>query len=231
VKRYRHLFFDLDHTLWDFRGNSRAVLLELHAELELGDRHGIPVHEFVPTYEEINEGLWGRYESGKLDKALLRVLRFRNTLLHFGIKDHRLARTLGEHYLDRCPRRSALNPGAMELLNDLRPRYALHIITNGFQDIQRMKLDASGITGLFSVVLSSEQAGAGKPHPRIFQRALRLAGADATDSLMIGDNVVADIAGARNASIDQAHYMPEGAFDAQATYRITHFDELRPVLL
>lgn len=229
MKRYRHLFFDLDHTLWDFQGNSRAVLEELHAELDLAGLD-IPLEEFVPTYEEINEHLWGRYEAGDIDKAVLRVLRFRNTLLRFGVKDDRLARTLGTVYLERCPQRPGLNPGARALLEDLRPHYALHIITNGFHEVQRTKLQASGIDHLFTVVLSSEMAGAAKPDARIFQHALRTAGAQADESLMIGDNAVADISGARGAGIDQVHYAPLGSA-LDATYRIAHFDELRVVLL
>lgn len=230
MKRYRHLFFDLDHTLWDFRTNSREVLLELHAEMQLVDL-GIPHTEFVAVYEEVNADLWGRYEAGKLDKSVLRALRFRNTLLQFGVKSDRTVRHLAEEYLARTPHRKALNPGALELLNDLREHHVLHIITNGFEDVQRMKLRASGITDHFQVMLSSERAGANKPQERIFRKALELAKARPEESLMIGDSATADIAGARGAGIDQVHYSPDEDWDAEATYRIRHFDELRPVLL
>ena len=229
MRRYRHLFFDLDHTLWDFQANSRAVLAELHGELALAERD-VPLDEFVPAYEEVNEHLWSRYEAGDIDKSVLRVLRFRNTLLRFGLKDDRLARTLGETYLERCPHRALLIPGAAGLLRDLRPHYELHIITNGFHDVQCTKLRTSGIQQWFGVVLSSEVAGAAKPDERIFRHALRAAGATASESLMIGDNAVADIAGARTAGMDQAHYAPSGGA-VEATYRLAHLDELRTVLL
>lgn len=227
---YRHIFFDLDHTLWDFRTNSREVLLELHGELGL-EQEGVAASEFVEVYEEVNHDLWGRYEAGHLDKAVLRTLRFRNTLLQFGLKSDRLVRRLAEDYLARTPYRTALNPGALRLLDALAADHRLHIITNGFDDVQRIKLQASGITDRFQVVLSSERAGANKPQPKIFRKALELAGARSDESLMIGDSALADIAGARGAGWDQAHYAPEGTWDPEATYRIRHFDELHPVLL
>ncbi|HEX2617917.1 MAG TPA: YjjG family noncanonical pyrimidine nucleotidase [Flavobacteriales bacterium] len=230
MKQYHHVFFDLDHTLWDFRTNSREVLTELHAEFALAER-GIAYGEFLDTYEEINEGLWERYEAGRLDKAVLRVLRFRNTFLRFGVKDDRTAAALGEAYLARTPQRKALNPGALQLLQQLHGNVGLHIITNGFDATQRTKIASSGIGHLFSVVLTSEGAGMRKPDPRIFHTALKRAGASAEESLMVGDNAVADIRGARTAGIDQAHYAPGQAGDPEATFRIAHFDELRAVLV
>ena len=124
VKRYRHLFFDLDHTLWDFRTNSRAVLHALYLELDLAG-HGIPdAPALIEVYEEINAGLWQRMERGLLDKEVMRVLRFRNTLLRFGVRDARLAASLGDLYLERTPRMSGLFPGTLELLRELLPEGA-----------------------------------------------------------------------------------------------------------
>ncbi len=231
VKRYKHLFFDLDHTLWDFRVNSRETLRELHVELDLAG-HGVEdVEELIAAYEDVNKGLWRRYEAGELNKEVLRVLRFRNTLLQFGVRNDGLAERMGEAYLDQCPRKSALFAGAKALLEDLSRTYALHIITNGFHSVQQVKLLASGIHGHFDVVLSSEQAGAGKPDPRIFRRALELAGAVAEESLMIGDDRETDMRGAREAGWDHVHFAAETDPDPAATHRVTHLDELRPLLL
>jgi putative hydrolase of the HAD superfamily len=231
VRRYRHLFFDLDHTLWDFRANSRQVLKQLHLELEL-EALGVPDAEaFVDVYEEINTGLWKRYERGHLPKEVMRVLRFRNTLLAFGVKERGLSERLGHEYLERTPRREGLFPGALRLLEDLRPHYGLHIITNGFAATQRTKIQHSRMEHLFDVVLSSETAGASKPAPDIFHKALSQAGATAGQSLMIGDSIDADMAGARAVGMDHAHFAPEGEHDPEATYRIRALDELRPVLL
>ncbi len=231
MKRYKHLFFDLDHTLWDFRSNSRGTLCELFEEEALQER-GIPDAEaFIGSYEEVNEGLWGRYEAGHLSKEVLRVLRFRNALLRFGVKDAALADRMGTAYLDRCPTKPALMPGTMALLDDLLPHYQLHIITNGFEEVQAVKIKSSGIDPYFSTVISSEKAGAKKPDPRIFGHALKLCTACADDALMIGDNLIADMLGARRAGWDHVHFAAECEPDAEATYTIRHMDELRPILL
>lgn len=231
MSRYAHLFFDLDHTLWDFEANSRDTLRELFDAEALVER-GIPdAAEFIDCYEEINKGLWQRYENGHLDKAVLRVLRFRNTLLRFGVKDDKLAVRMGKDYIEICPRKPILMDGALALLQDLHMRYRLHIITNGFEEVQHIKLAHSAIQPYFDVVLTSEQAQARKPHPKIFAVALQRARAEASNSLMIGDSVLADIQGARSAGWDQAHYAPGVPVDPEATYGLQHLDDLRKILL
>lgn len=231
MKQYAHLFFDLDHTLWDFETNSRETLRELHQSERLPDRGIIEAAEFIDTYEEVNHGLWRRYESGHIDRHVLRVLRFRNTLLHFGVKDEALADRMGRAYLALTPKRSTLIPGARELLTDLGARYRIHIITNGFHEVQQEKIVHSGLEHHFDLVLSSEMAGAKKPDPRIFRTALQRTKASTEESLMIGDSVLADIAGARAAGWDQAHFAPHGDGDPQATYVLQRLDDLRGILL
>lgn len=230
MRSYRHIFFDLDHTLWDFQSNSRHVLGELCNEL-LKDPWGIEAGEFIPVYEQINAALWQQLDGGIIPKEVLRATRFRETLAHFHIRSGPVARKLEQAYMERTPRCARLMPGALALLNDLRPRYHLHIITNGFTDTQAVKLRASGIRDFFEVVLTSEMAGASKPSARIFRHAMRSAGARQGESLMIGDNARADVQGGRNAGMDQVHFVPEGGGDPQATYRIQQLDELRAILL
>jgi putative hydrolase of the HAD superfamily len=231
MSRYVHLFFDLDHTLWDFETNSRETLRELHRAEKLAER-GIPdASEFIDAYEEVNHGLWRRYESGHIDRHVLRVLRFRNTLLRFGVKDDKLADRVGHDYLALTPKRTALMPGARELLTDLGERYSIHIITNGFHEVQLEKIKHSGLHEHLDLVLSSEMAGAKKPDPRIFSTALARTKSTPEQSLMIGDSAAADIEGARNAGWDQAHFAPNGGGDAQATYILTRLDDLRVILL
>lgn len=229
--RYQHLFFDLDHTLWDFRGNSRETLHELVVSHGLLEK-GVPdANAFVDVYEEINHALWAQHGSGRMPKEVLRVLRFRSALQRFGITDGRLAGTLSEEYLEICPRKQRLMPGARELLLTLEERYRLHIITNGFEETQAVKLKSSGLEAHFDVVLTSEKAGAAKPHAAIFHEALRRTGASAEESLMIGDSVEADMQGARNAGWDHAHYSAETEPDLLATYRIAHLSDLRALLI
>lgn len=231
MSRYRHIFFDLDHTLWDFRANSRATLAELFVDLDLAGAGVSGPEAFINGYEEINDALWGRYAAGRLPKAVLRVLRFRNTLLLFGVKDEGLAKLLGEEYVDRCPRRKGLMPGAIPLLEDLRPKYGLHVITNGFDEVQRIKLKSSGLDAFMDVVVTSEMAGVKKPDSRIFGHAMKAAGSTLEQGLMVGDNIKADMEGARNTGMDHAHFVENGSPDEQATFRIHTLDELRPILL
>jgi putative hydrolase of the HAD superfamily len=231
MNRYAHLFFDLDHTLWDFEANSRATLRELYGSEALVDR-GVPdADAFIEVYEEVNSGLWQRYENGHLDKAVLRVLRFRNSLLQFGVKDEKLAVRMGREYIELCPKKPTLVEGALPLLEDLQAHYRMHIITNGFEEVQHVKLAHSALRPFFDVVLTSEQAQARKPHPKIFAVALQRAKATAENSLMIGDSVLADIQGARSAGWDQAHYAPGADHDPEATYGLQRLDDLRKILL
>jgi putative hydrolase of the HAD superfamily len=228
---YEHLFFDLDHTLWDFRTNSQETLRELHAELGL-HAHGVEdAEELITVYEEVNRGLWRRYEAGHLSKDVLRVLRFRNTLLQFGVRNDALATRMGDAYLEQCPRKPGLFPDAAAVLAELAPHYRMHIITNGFHSVQQVKLRTSGILDHFDVVLSSEHAGAAKPDERIFAQALKLSGARAGTSIMIGDDRESDMRGARNAGWDHVHFAAETEPDPLATHRITALGELRGLLL
>ncbi len=231
MRKYRHLFFDLDHTLWDFTTNSRATLAELHGDLGL-EAEGVPdAHELIAAYEEVNRELWGRYEQGHIPKEVMRVLRFRTALRGFGVTRRGLAETMSHEYLERCPRRTELFPGVLQLLHDLQGHYRLHIITNGFDEVQRVKLKSSGIDGLFDEVVTSERAGASKPSPLIFAHAQRRTRSLPEESLMVGDNVLSDMLGARQAGWDHAHFAAETSPDPEATYRIHHMDELRPLLL
>jgi len=230
MKRYRHLFFDLDHTLWDFRANSRETLRELLTAHDMLAR-GVPDAEaFIAVYEEINHGLWAEHGAGRMPKEVMRVLRFRRALQHFGVVDGRLPGKLSEEYLAQCPLKPALMPGTAELLDALDGQYRMHIITNGFEEVQHVKLAHSGIAQLFDVVLTSERAGAAKPSAAIFTEALKRTGAKAAESLMIGDNAETDMLGARLAGWDQAHYHAETDPDPQATHRFAHHDELRRLL-
>ncbi len=231
LSRYRHIFFDLDHTLWDFTGNSRAMLRELYAEEDLASV-GVPdADALIEVYEEVNKVMWDQYGAGRITKEVLRVLRFRNTLLKFGVNNARLTDRMGHAYIERCPHKPLLMPGAAALLRDLHGRFGLHIITNGFDEVQHVKLQSSGIAQYFEQVLTSEKVGAHKPDQRIFTEALRRARTHADESLMVGDNAGTDMLGARNAGWDQVHYAAETEPDALATHRIKQLDDLRAILV
>jgi putative hydrolase of the HAD superfamily len=228
---YKHLFFDLDHTLWDFEQSATqtfALLFEKH-QLKL---HGIPsLDDFIKEYTIHNTMLWESYRNGELKKEILRSLRFENTLKEFGIHNPQLAESIGDDYIYHAPRTVFLMPGAVEVLQYLYPKYFLHLITNGFEEVQHIKVREADLGKFFSTITTSEEAGVKKPDKKIFDHALQKAGAKAGESLMIGDTLEVDIEGARHAGLDQVYYNPQKTTHAQkVSYEIVHLVELMEIL-
>ena len=222
---YRHVFFDLDHTLWDFESNSRGTLMQLHEELELTQRGIDDFDRFHRQYLEHNEKLWDRYRKGFIKQDELRVKRMRLSLLDFKIVDETLAHTMSVRFLDLLPTRKQLFPGTHETLQYLRDKnYRLHIITNGFEEVQHQKMKASNLTEFFEQVITSEKANALKPHRAIFEHALDASGASAEESIMIGDSVDVDILGAWEMGIDQVHvnHLDKKQYPIQGSVYPTH---------
>ncbi|HRG80934.1 MAG TPA: YjjG family noncanonical pyrimidine nucleotidase [Chitinophagaceae bacterium] len=204
--KYKHLFFDLDHTLWDFEANSRQTLLELYTDLQL-DQRGIRDFDlFHRNYLLHNDKLWDRYRNGYIKVDELRWKRMWLALLDFKIVDEPLAREMGQRFLDLLPTRKLLFPYTIEILNYLRAKsYQLHMITNGFEKTQYGKLKSSGLEHYFVAVITSEGSNSLKPHKEIFDYAFQKTGALPEESIMIGDSIDVDILGAVNAGIDQVH--------------------------
>jgi putative hydrolase of the HAD superfamily len=204
--QYKHLFFDLDHTLWDFESNSRQTLEELFHSLRLEDRGVTNFDEFHRQYLVHNDKLWERYRNGYIKVDELRWKRMWLTLLDFKIPDEPLARTMDVRFLDALPTRKTLFPYTLEILQYLTKKgYHLHLITNGFEKTQHSKLQYAGISGYFGEVVTSEGSNSLKPHKEIFDYALRITGAEAAESIMLGDSIEVDIQGAMNAGIDQVY--------------------------
>lgn len=204
--KYRHLFFDLDHTLWDFEANARATLSELHDSLKLGERG---VHDFELFYRNYlvhNDKLWERYRKGYIKQEELRVKRMWLALLDFKIADDKLAEEMNVRFLDLLPTRTLLFPYTKEILQYLANKnYSLHLITNGFEKTQHSKLKYSGLSMYFKEVITSEGSNSLKPQKEIFEFAFAKTGATPGESIMIGDTIDVDILGAVNAGIDQVH--------------------------
>lgn len=203
---YKHLFFDLDHTLWDFESNAKQTLQELHVALEL-TTHGVDSFDaFYERYIYHNTRLWERYRKGFIKRDDLRWKRMWHTLLDFKSGNEKLARSMDAFFLDRLPTRTLLFPYAIEILEYLRSKgYALHLITNGFETVQHSKLKYSGLSVFFEKVITSEGSNSLKPHKQIFEYALYKTGATESESIMLGDDIEADIVGAKNAGIDQVY--------------------------
>lgn len=192
----KHLFFDLDRTLWDFETNSQTALGILYEDHRLGD-HMRSFNSFHKTYKKINAKLWHMYGQGNLSKDELRVKRFNDTLKSFQVNDFELAKKLGEGYVNISPYQTNLFPGAIQTLEDLKKEdYILHIITNGFKEVQYIKLEKSGLLEYFDIIVCSEEVGKNKPAPEVFHHALSLAKGEKEQSVMIGDDYLVDVIGA-----------------------------------
>ena len=226
--QYKHLFFDLDHTLWDFEANSRQTLEELYHSLQLRERGISDFDLFHRTYLAHNDKLWERYRNGYIKVDELRWKRMWLTLLDFKIGDEPLARKMDVLFLDSLPTRRLLFPYTLEILDYLAGKgYILHLITNGFEKTQHSKLEHAGLAGYFTEVITSEGSNSLKPHKEIFEYAFRVTGAEKKESIMIGDSLEADIQGGINAGIDQVyvnhlHLEPS----IQPTYTVYSLKEL-----
>ncbi|KFD40021.1 YjjG family noncanonical pyrimidine nucleotidase [Schleiferia thermophila] len=227
---YKTVFFDLDHTLWDFKTNSQKVLKELFTEAGL-HRKGLDFQEFYQVYNQVNDQKWTLYRQGRIDKFRLRKERFVDTLLHFSIDERQLGEYFESQYVERSPRQTALMPGAIEVLNYLYEKYQLAIITNGFTSVQMTKLKFTGLEKYFTTVITSEMAGANKPEAKIFVAALKQTATKRPEAVMIGDHIDADVVGAKNAGIDQIWYNQEEIVsDCKPTHQIRELTEIIDLL-
>jgi putative hydrolase of the HAD superfamily len=206
-KHKKHLFFDLDHTLWDFDYNSSETLSELWNRFEL-NRLEIQLEPFLVNFKTINEAMWEKLNIGLIDKDEIRHQRFPTVLKSFNVVDHTLANEIASEYINICPTKPHLIDGALDLLNNIKDNYELFIITNGFDEIQDTKLNSGGIKHFFKNIITSGAIGHKKPERQIFDHALEVAGAQLETSLMIGDNPIADIQGAHAIGLEQVFYNP-----------------------
>ena len=207
LKKYKHIFFDLDNTLWDFELNAREALQSTFHQFNLDDR----VADFTcfhEIYSGHNERLWGLYRNNGITKQELIRQRFQHTFNEFALADTDPLE-FNEVFLKLMPLQKVLVPGAIEVLDYLiRKNYSLYIITNGFREVQERKLELSGIRHYFKRIIISEDIKAQKPSPEIFEYALKSNNARKRESIMVGDSPEVDIAGARNAGIDQIYFAP-----------------------
>jgi len=229
--KYDHLFFDLDHTLWDFDSNAKDCLEVLYHEFDLKSR-AIDFEAFYQTYLGHNAILWTRFEKGYMSADELKWKRMWRTLLDFKIADERLSKDISAYYLEILPTRKKVFEYTFEILDYLTEKgYQLHLLTNGFEKTQRGKLASSNLTGYFKTIVTSEISNSMKPKKEIFEFALRQVKGSLKNSIMIGDNVDADIAGAVNAGMDCIfvnHLKKE--LNPNCTYTIHHLKDLEEIL-
>jgi putative hydrolase of the HAD superfamily len=193
------VFFDLDHTLWDFEKNSALTFEKILKKNNIAVDHS----EFIAHYVPINLKYWELFREEKISKEELRYGRLQDTfaMLKMEVEKSTLD-VLSEEYIQFLPENNHLFEGALALLDYLKPKYNLHIITNGFHDVQNHKITNSNLSPYFKTITNSESAGVKKPNPIIFEYALSLANAKKESSIMIGDCINADVLGALNYGID-----------------------------
>ncbi|MBO0948853.1 YjjG family noncanonical pyrimidine nucleotidase [Fibrella forsythiae] len=228
---YKHLFFDLDHTLWDFDRNSSESIAEIYDTYRLAEVGLSSVDAFAETFITVNRQLWRDYDLDLIGHEYIRANRFPMVFRALGVGDTSCCADLNTEYLRLLPQKAHLTDSARDVLEHLHGRYRMHIITNGFAEIQAVKMAASEIAHFFEEVVTTQSADAKKPNPRIFEYALQATGATVAESLMLGDNYEADILGAKAVGLDTVFYNPKGQqVDEPATYDIRHWNELMGIL-
>jgi putative hydrolase of the HAD superfamily len=231
MKKYCHLYFDLDRTLWDYENNAAKALLFLF------DKYNLKLYfadfEYLRSlFSKYNDFLWEEYREGRVHKEVLRILRFELCFKEAGYDQSSLSAALNTEFMDISPKLTGLMPGTFELLDYLKEKkYRLYIITNGFTRIQEIKMKFSGLSPYFEKLFTSENVGSHKPHRDMFEYCIKSVNAKKDQSLMIGDDLKVDILGAKSFGIDQVFYNPDGLpHSEKITYEIRHLLELKDIL-
>lgn len=223
----KHIFFDLDHTIWDFDRNAQETLMELYENYKLSDLGLSSAEDFIATYTVNNHQLWAQYHLGKITKQALREERFRKTFLDLGLQPHLIPAKFEDDYVAMGPTKTNLFESAEKVLTYLQNKYHLHIISNGFKEAVLTKMQVSNLNPYFKNVVISEDVGVNKPDKAIFEYALNLAQAQKQESIMIGDSLEADVYGAQNFGIKAIFFNPLKAQKPDdVEQQIHHLEEL-----
>jgi putative hydrolase of the HAD superfamily len=230
MNKYKHIFFDLDRTIWDFNASADATFTMMYHKYDLSGK-GVPsLKAYRERYEKHNDLLWSYYRKGEILKEVLNVKRFELSLADFGINDKNIAQGMADDYVRVNPEKAFLFPGAIEALEYLAPKYPLHLITNGFQEVQEQKFRIARLDRYFKTVTTSEEAGIKKPEPGIFHFAFDKAHATAAESIIIGDDLPIDIIGGRDVGMDQVYFNPKGIpHKEEITFEIKCLTELKDI--
>ena len=230
MTKYKHIFFDLDRTLWDFDSNSAQTLLEILDYFNLEDKVSNS-HQWVEAYRKYNREVWKRYEAKQINKKELRLERFRLLFSEYNINDELLISKVSDYYIQYSPTKTGTMPFAKELLEYLYSKYKLYIITNGFFEIQKTKLQAAGIDKYFLKVFTSDIIGAAKPDRKIFEASVKSVNARKVQSLFVGDSLDNDIVGAKRFGIDQVWFNHDKIkSDVVPNYEIYSLEQLKSIL-
>lgn len=231
MSKYKHVFFDLDHTLWDYDTNASQALFELYDQHSLSRINRFGKEELANTFFEVNYELWDLYNAGKIHRPDIRKHRFPTIFERLGAAVADLPPTLEMEYIALAPTKSATFENAHHVLTHLKEKYELHVITNGFDDIQSTKLKSSSLDQYFDVIVTSETTAYRKPDKEIFELAMNRAGASLEESIMIGDNLESDIQGAINVGMDHVWFNPtKVSTEATVQHEIENLIALKSIL-
>jgi len=225
--KIKHIFFDLDHTLWDFEANSnqsfKFIFNQHHIKIDF--------EAFKQCYYPINEAYWKKFRENKVTKEVLRFGRLNDTFkkLNYRVSSEMIV-VLSETYVNNLSNYNALIDGTLDILNYLKPKYKMYIITNGFEEVQDKKMKNAGLNNYFNNVITSEQVGVKKPNPEIFNFALNKCNAKANESMMIGDNYEADVLGALSVGMDAVFCNFTNHNNANSVKSITKLNQLKKYL-
>lgn len=230
----QHIFFDLDNTLWDHRRNAKLTLQELFSKEKVEEKYQLGFDDFYKEYFTINENLWEQIRDGKIDKEYLRKHRFYDVFLFFGIDDFELSQSFESQFLDEILNYNELVEGAFEILEYLSEKhYKLHVLSNGFAEVTYRKTEYSGIKNYFETITSADEIGVRKPNPEIYEYALKKANAQKAESIMIGDDWIADAEGAKAFGIEAVFfdYFQDNDRGDNESVRVIHkLSELKDIL-
>lgn len=224
MKGIKHVFFDLDHTLWDYDRSAQETLGELYVKFDI-EKSGISEKKFINTFYTVNDHLWHQYNIGEIDRNYIKTKRFLKIFeaINFDVD---FSAEASSYFITNCSTKPHLMPDALTALYYLEGKYELHVITNGFLDSQGRKMESSGIKKFFKVLVTSECASSRKPSPEIFAYSLEKAGATKNESIMIGDNPKTDIHGAKEFGLKTVLYDPSGKRRSMADFTVQSHMEL-----
>ena len=224
------VFFDLDETIWDYRANAEDTLVDLFHNNNLKNLFNL--EDFITVFFIVNRELWDLFDQQKIDKSVIREKRFKIALERLDSSDTNLCMLLQDQFMAQCPQKTKVFPNAIEVINELSNHFNLHIITNGFENIQHHKLNSAGVGHHFKELITSEMAGAQKPDPRIFNLALKRANSIAQESIMIGDNLFADVRGAKNVGMEAIYFNPENEPHTEnIQFEVNNLSEILDIIL
>jgi putative hydrolase of the HAD superfamily len=226
---YKNVYIDLDRTLWDFETNSKETLNEIF--LNYGINKYCEFSEFYTTYRNINDDLWCKYRSNQITKEILSWKRFYLTNLSFGFDDQIIANKMGKDYITNSPYKTKLFPYTHEILKHLSERYNLYLITNGFKEVQYLKIKNCDIEKYFKKIFTSEEVGFSKPHIKYFEYVLESTFSKPEEAIVIGDDLEVDIKGAKQLNIDTIWFKNgDENQEGQSKYIIKSLQEIIEIL-